>query len=61
MRVCLCVRVFGCRYGGPHAAFMASKISYSRRMSGRIIGVTVDSRGAPCLRMAMQTREQHIR
>eukprot|EP00752_Nemacystus_decipiens_P012371 g10965.t1 len=48
-------------YGGPHAAFMASKTSYSRRMSGRIIGVTIDSRGAPCLRMAMQTREQHIR
>lgn len=48
-------------YGGPHAAFMASKLSYSRRMSGRIIGVTVDSRGAPALRMAMQTREQHIR
>ncbi|CAM9892044.1 unnamed protein product [Pylaiella littoralis] len=48
-------------YGGPHAAFMASKHSYSRRMSGRIIGVTIDSRGAPCLRMAMQTREQHIR
>ncbi|CAM9454313.1 unnamed protein product [Ascophyllum nodosum] len=48
-------------YGGPHAAFMASKQSYSRRMSGRIIGVTIDSRGAPALRMAMQTREQHIR
>lgn len=49
------------RFGGPHAAFMASKHSYSRRMSGRIIGVTIDSRGAPALRMAMQTREQHIR
>lgn len=49
------------RYGGPHAAFMASKMEYSRRMSGRIIGVTIDNRGAPALRMAMQTREQHIR
>ncbi|CAM9253041.1 unnamed protein product [Choristocarpus tenellus] len=48
-------------YGGPHAGFMATNTSYSRRMSGRIIGVTIDSLGGPALRMAMQTREQHIR
>jgi len=48
-------------FGGPHAGFLATSDKYSRKMPGRIIGVTVDSTGKPCLRMAMQTREQHIR
>ena len=46
---------------GPHAGFLATSDKYSRKMSGRIFGVTIDSSGKPCLRMAMQTREQHIR
>jgi glycine dehydrogenase len=48
-------------FGGPHAGFLSTSDQYSRKMPGRIIGVTVDSYGKPCLRMAMQTREQHIR
>lgn len=43
-------------FGGPHAAFMATSEKYARRMPGRIIGVTIDSRGKPALRMAMQVR-----
>lgn len=48
-------------YGGPHAAYFASKEEYKRSMPGRIIGVTVDSNGDRALRMALQTREQHIK